>query len=248
VISKNISDLPSISEKKSAAISFYRIINGINLPAHFQYIALSDQDDIWFSNKLVKAINLLSKNKFSGYSSSVLAFWKNGSNQYIKKSGFSSPENALFESAGPGCTYVLKREVFELFRLFLKKNMSTFEKIDFHDWAIYAFVTNAGFEWYIDSSPSMYYRQHKNNSFGASSSLKQKIKRFNMIKEGWYFYQVYLLHKLYKPNFILISGSKFKLFKRAYLFFSLLKLRRRLFDKISLAILSLFCELPVKGK
>ncbi len=245
---KYISSLPNISNQKSAAISFYRIINGINIPSDFEYIALADQDDIWFSDKLSRAINCLKYNKCGGYSSSVIAYWEDGFNKYLKKSGNTSIKNSLFESAGPGCTYVLTREVFDLFQEFLKKNINVIKKLDFHDWSIYGFVTNNGFKWHIDPNPSMYYRQHSNNSFGASFSIEQKVKRVKMILDGWYSFQVYIMHYLYLPEPLKLYKSNFKIFFRIYLFFSVLRYRRRFFDKISLAFLTLFSKLPSNEK
>ena len=169
---KSIDSLPDFPGKKSAAKSFFRIISALDLNPKYEYIAFSDQDDIWFSNKLSKAINLLKKGKFSGYSSSVLAYWASGKTKNIKKGGKASKFNSLFESAGPGCTYVITREVFDMFKYFLMANKDSFRNIDFHDWAIYSFVMNKGYNWFIDDEYTMFYRQHNENTFGARYSFK----------------------------------------------------------------------------
>ena len=114
----------------------------------------------------------------------------------LKKGGKASKFNSLFESAGPGCTYVITREVFDMFKYFLMANKDSFRNIDFHDWAIYSFVMNKGYNWFIDDEYTMFYRQHNENTFGARYSLKQYKKRLDLILNGWFYSQVYLLHKI----------------------------------------------------
>jgi len=240
---KSIDSLPDYPGKKSAAKSFFRIISGIDLEPEFEYIAFSDQDDIWFANKIIKAINVIEAGNFSGYSSSVLAYWSNGKTKMIKKGGKASKINSLFESAGPGCTYVITREVFELFKSFLISKKDFFKEIDFHDWAIYSFVMHKGYKWFIDNEYTMFYRQHQENSFGARHSFKQYRKRLVLILNGWFFYQVYLLHKIYLPNTFILKCPKLIFLHRVYFFFKIIKYRRKFLDKIALSLLSLFAKL-----
>ena len=237
--------LKKYSKIKSASNSFYRMILGINLDSKFKYVAFSDQDDIWFSNKLIRAVNTIESSCLGGYSSSVIAYWDNGITKYIKKSGNASSANSLFESAGPGCTYVLKREPYDLFRQFLMSNINHFQNLDFHDWAVYSFLTHNNFKWYIDSFPTMFYRQHSSNTFGASYLLSQKIKRLNMLKNGWYFKQVYIIHLLFLRDKSMLAKKKLKIIQRVYLFFSIIFLRRRIIDKIIISIFSLFFNLRI---
>ena len=124
-------------------------------------------------------------------------------------------------------------------------NIYHFQYLDFHDWAIYSFLTNNNFKWHIDSSPTMFYRQHSNNTFGASYLLSQKIKRLNMLKNGWYFKQVYIMHLLFVGQNSILSKNKLKIIQRIYLFFSILIFRRRTIDKIILSICSLFFNLRI---
>ena len=245
VKTENINSLPEFSSKKSAANSFYRIIAGINLDPKYEFIAFSDQDDIWFSKKIIRALSFIKDKKFSGYSSSVIAYWKDGTNKYYKKNRFVSKFNSLYESAGPGCTYVVSRELFNAFRNFLIKYKEVFEKIDFHDWAIYSFAMNNNFNWFLDYKPGMYYRQHDTNTFGARSSFNQNIKRLKLILNGWYFSQVFLLYRLYCPESFIVKYPKFVFFRRIYFFFMVLLYRRSFLDKFSLSFLSLFSYLKV---
>ena len=200
VFLKKMNSLPDFSTKKSAANAFFRIIAGIDLDPQYKYVAFSDQDDIWFSKKIKNGLNHIKNKSISGYSSSVLAYWSNGKNKYLKKGGRTSFFNSLFESAGPGNTYLITRELFDGLRNFILKNKKDFEKIDFHDWVIYSFALYKGYKWYIDPNPYLYYRQHNNNVFGARYNSIQYLKRIHLIFNGWYAGQVYLLHKIYFPK------------------------------------------------
>ncbi|MGJ7692192.1 hypothetical protein ACSF6X_19230 [Escherichia coli] len=90
----------------------------------------------------------------------------------------------FFESAGPGCTFVFKREYALQLKRFLMINKHAMD-VELHDWLIYAFARENNLKWHIDSYPGMYYRQHKNNQVGANNSLKAIIKRIRLIKSGW---------------------------------------------------------------
>ena len=55
-----------------------------NFILNYDYIALSDQDDVWDNDKLYRAISSLDKFKCDAYSSSVNAFWPSGENLEAK--------------------------------------------------------------------------------------------------------------------------------------------------------------------
>ena len=58
----------------------------------------------------------------------------------------------LFESAGPGCTFVLTKELALKLQQFLKNGH--FNQLDnYHDWLIYAYARSHSFKWYMDSYP-----------------------------------------------------------------------------------------------
>ena len=72
LIKKN-KDIIKISKKVifgSASKNFYDIFKEINFK-NFDYISLSDQDDLWYENKLYNAIDKILENKSDGYSSNI---------------------------------------------------------------------------------------------------------------------------------------------------------------------------------
>ena len=168
-----------------AAKNFFRLIRDVDL-SNFDYIALSDQDDIWESNKIQHAIKTIENNDLDGYSSDVIAFWKNGHEKLEKKSFPQKKYDYFFESAGPGCTYVLKKQPMLEFKKFLIGNWKKVNSIQLHDWIIYAYFRSQNFKWVIDDKPLMYYRQHRYNQFGLNSGLSAYLDRLKKIKSKWY--------------------------------------------------------------
>jgi rhamnosyltransferase len=181
---ENIIILPYGKKFGKAASNFYRLF--LEVPTgKYDYIALSDQDDIWLSNKLEKAINILEDQEVFGYSSNVVAFWQNGRKKLIKKSFQQREYDYLFEAPGPGCTFVLKKElVADFVRHLSKKNESQID-IDLHDWLIYAYARSKNYKWIIDKRSYINYRQHANNQVGANVGFKAFISRMKLMMSGY---------------------------------------------------------------
>ena len=148
----------------SAAANFIHLLKNTDL-TEVEYIALADQDDLWKQDKLEKAIQKLQQ-VYDGYSSNVEAFWKDGRQKIILKNQSQQELDYLFESAGPGCTFVMTKKLALSLQEFLKGGQ--FDQLDnYHDWLIYAYARSNGFKWYIDPYPGVEYRQHNANVFGA---------------------------------------------------------------------------------
>ena len=64
--SEKISILPYGERYGAAAPNFYRLIREVSF-SDFDYIALSDQDDIWLSDKLISAINCIEESHAVAY-------------------------------------------------------------------------------------------------------------------------------------------------------------------------------------
>ena len=231
---KNITLLPYGKRFGGAAKNFYRLIRDVDI-SKFDYIALSDQDDIWDKNKMYQATRIIEKNNLGGYSSDITAFWANGRKKIEKKSFPQKKYDYYFESAGPGCTYVLKKQPMIEFKKFLIKNWKKVNSIELHDWIIYAFFRSQNFKWIIDNKPLMYYRQHRFNQFGLNSGYKAYFYRLKKIKSKWYFGEVFKITNLLN----IISPNKFSL-NRNFLIKNFWNLRRRPRDTIILLFLNIF--------
>ncbi len=178
--------LPTSLERfGSAHRNFLRLIRDIDL-GDVDYIALSDQDDIWLQGKLLRGIQSLNLLNAEGYSSSVTAFWSDGRKHDIDKAQPMQTLDYLFGSPGPGCTFVLPRAVFVDLKTFVTCNFERLKSIWVHDWFIYAFVRSRGGRWFIDSQLNMLYRQHGSNEIGVNAGWRAALNRLRLVRSGSY--------------------------------------------------------------
>ncbi|QQA60736.1 glycosyltransferase [Aeromonas caviae] len=237
---KNIILLPYGEVFGGAGKNFYRLIKDVDFSS-FDYMAFSDQDDIWHQDKLFNAIEKLQQ--YDCYSSNVTAFWEDGREILIDKAQSQQPWDYLFEAAGPGCTYVFKKKLGLAFQAWLRENDAVIEnEVSLHDWLLYAFARRYGYSWYIDAKPSMRYRQHKNNQVGTNNNLAAARKRLHLIKNQWYRNQVFSIVTLLnlKEVPIVKKGLMNGYLGNVYLLMHVNKLRRRARDRLALAFFLLF--------
>lgn len=194
-IDSRVSVLPCGGRFGGAARNFFRLIGEVDCK-DFDYISLADQDDLWDQRKLCSAIQKLAESGADCYSSNVMAFWDDGRKKLIDKSQMQNQWDFLFEAAGPGCTYVLKRVVVEDFKKTLGSQSGEVLKVGLHDWFIYAFCRSKGYLWTIDPWPSMAYRQHASNQVGVNAGWKAYRARAKKILCGWGIAQARLIVRL----------------------------------------------------
>ena len=151
-----------------------------------------------------------------------------------KKVLLSKKLDYYFESAGPGCTFVLKRQSFKNFKNFLLENWDLTNNIKLHDWIIYAYYRTLLMPWYIDEIPSLYYRQHDRNEIGANINLKAYLNRLKKIKNKWYRNEVQKIVSLMKKK-----ERKNISLNRSFLIANFYKLRRRPRDAFFLLLMNL---------
>ncbi|MFW2528189.1 glycosyltransferase, partial [Aliarcobacter butzleri] len=182
---KKLVYLDSHDKFGGAAKNFFRLIKDVDF-SNFDYVSLADQDDIWYEDKLIRAIEMIEEKHLDAYSSNVLAFWEDGKEMILEKAQIQVKYDYLFEAAGPGCTYVLTKILASHIKDFLVQNWKDTNNIELHDWLIYAYSRENNYIWYIDEKPSMRYRQHTSNQVGANDGLNAKIKRLKKVFSSWY--------------------------------------------------------------
>lgn len=187
--------LKDVGSFGGAAKNFFRLIRDIDF-SDFDYIAFADQDDIWFSDKLLRATQMLVETDGDGYSSNVLAFWKDGREKLIVKSQKQCKYDYLFEAAGPGCTYVMTMPLALQIKENLIAHWEEVNNLGLHDWYCYAYARAHGFKWIIDENPSMMYRQHAHNQVGVNSGWKAFVYRCKKVFTGWGISQSALIARL----------------------------------------------------
>lgn len=233
--------LPNIGRIGSAASNFFRLIRDTPI-SQYDYVALSDQDDIWSVNKLSAAIAKLKKLKVDAYSSNVTAFWPNGTKKLLNKSQPQVAYDYMLESAGPGCTFVLTRQLTLGLQSFLIANQAACKNVALHDWFIYAFARSRGYTWHIDPESHMLYRQHATNVVGANVGLKAAWARWKKLRAGWLRQQAILIANIlgYENQNPIIKIKRYRLIDRVILVCQARKLRRKWSDCFVLAISFLF--------
>lgn len=187
--------LPHGHKFGGAAPNFFRLIKEVEF-AGFNYVGFADQDDIWNSDKLKRAATILSDGLCDAYSSNVTAFWSSGKEKLVFKSQSQRKWDFLFEAAGPGCTYLFSIDLANAIKKCVIKNWHEIQNVSLHDWFTYAFSRANNFKWFIDDIPSILYRQHDDNQFGANSGLKAFSNRLKMFINGFWLSQGCLLASL----------------------------------------------------
>jgi rhamnosyltransferase len=169
----------------SAGSNFYRLLQEANIEG-YEYIALSDQDDIWLSNKLKNQTDLIRQHQVDAVSSNVVAFWPDGQRAHINKAHPLRKLDFLFESAGPGCTFLMTNKLVRQVRTVLNEPALSATTVVLHDWLIYTVCRSSGCKWWIDPRPTLKYRQHSNNVIGVNWGLHAWQNRFQLISNKWY--------------------------------------------------------------
>jgi len=168
-----------------------------------QYYAFCDQDDVWHSDKLYRAILLMkhipahipamycSRTELVDDNYSHLAYWPQ-----LPKKG-PSFNNALIENIAVGCTIVINHTARDL----ILRELPDTSRIIMHDWWIYLCVSAFG-EVVYDPEPHILYRQHNSNLIGGargtfdkwSKKLRSFIRNYNkylLRKQAEEFYKLY---------------------------------------------------------
>lgn len=150
------------------------------------YVALSDQDDIWIDSKLSNAVKILQERGAKAYSSDVVAFWPDGRKRHIRKSDRQRDLDHIFESPGPGCTFVFPVAAFLELQAWVQSQGPTLDEVKVHDWLIYAWARQSGWVWAIDDNAGVLYRQHSENEIGANSGIIAVSRRVRALRSGAY--------------------------------------------------------------
>ena len=184
-IDSRIKLLPKSPRFGGAAKNFFRLMRDVEF-SNFDYVALADQDDFWMPGKLRAAHDKLNVAGISAYSSNVTAFWPDGRQKKTEKSRGQRNYDFLFESAGPGCTYVLNANAAGKCKSFLIANWAEVNAISLHDWFLYAWFRASKLTWCIDENSYVQYRQHHANQVGVNFGLKAAVNRFKLLQKKWY--------------------------------------------------------------
>jgi rhamnosyltransferase len=184
-----VSLLPERGPYGGAGKNFFHLLSRADY-SRCDFVALADQDDIWYPWKLARAVSCLEERQCDGYGANVTAFWEDGREADIHKAHAQRDWDFLFEAAGPGCTYVFSVRLARQIQEALRAQPGIPEEVSQHDWLVYAWARSKGFSWYIDPRPVMRYRQHSTNDFGVNTGSRAARRRIERMRSGWYRKQV----------------------------------------------------------
>lgn len=224
--------LPAGGSFGGASRNFFRLVRDVDFES-FDFVAFSDQDDVWYTDKLHRAANAIQARQVDAYSSNVTAFWPDGKTHLLNKAQAQVEWDFLFEAAGPGCTYVISKRLADSLKASMLDNWLLLQNVSLHDWYCYAFTRSHGYRWYIDPQPSMDYRQHERNQVGANKGFGPLIARYKTIHDGWWFNQVQLITHLVgqSANPFVRTWLELRRWQLIKLSFSAWQCRRRMRDK-----------------
>jgi len=240
--------LPGMDKPLGTAKNFFRLIRDVDF-TKFDYVSFADQDDIWFQDKLISAHRKLIEYKADAYSGNVIALWADGRKMLIYKSQPQKKWDFLFESAGPGCTFVLKITLANAIKKFLVEKWSELDEIYLHDWFCYAFARAGSYKWFIDAEPKMLYRQHENNQVGINSGVLSLLTRLRKVANGCGLEQSKLLGNLVGlgDDAFIMSWSRLRRLDKLKLAFCAMNCRRRFRDQIYFFFVCIFLSLKPKN-
>lgn len=145
------------------------------------FVALSDQDDVWMEDKLEQAVcRLQEKDGTKPLLYCGKPMLTDETLQPIPSIMYGehvvpSFGNALIENICTGCTAVCNRQLVRLVK------MGTPAFTVMHDWWLYLLASSFG-DVVFDPVPHMYYRQHTDNTVGVQKNRCQeflaRVKRF----------------------------------------------------------------------
>lgn len=167
--------------KQGFVANFLSLLYNPNIQA--SYFAFCDQDDLWETDKLTKALaalNDVTHDIPALYCSRTKIVDEKGrplelSPLFQKSPGFS---NALVQNVGGGNTMVMNKAARDLLcKAGIKDVVS-------HDWWCYQLISGAGGTVIYDPRPSILYRQHANNHVGSNSSWLARLKRIRLLLQG----------------------------------------------------------------
>jgi glycosyltransferase involved in cell wall biosynthesis len=163
----------TFGERLGIAGSFFQLLR--HSSEEGQYFSFCDQDDVWYRDKIARAVASLSRVApgVPALYCSRLEYVDQDLNHLgmsripRREPGFG---NALVENCATGCTLVLNRSAADLIIGRLP------EHVVWHDWWCYLVVAAFG-SVLFDPQPGLKYRLHAGNDTGAGVSFRDELGR-----------------------------------------------------------------------
>lgn len=149
------------------------------------WLAFSDQDDIWLSERLSRGVSALenySNDEPALYCSRTWITDHQLKGRRLSDARPRSPSfrNALVQNIAPGNTILLNPAAAQL----AAAAAAEVSDIVMHDWWIYQLITGVGGVVVHDDRPTLLYRQHAGNQIGANDRIWARLKRVHQLVCG----------------------------------------------------------------
>lgn len=169
---------------RGAAQNFLNLLRAC--PDWIDVVALSDQDDVWLPDKLLRGLRALAEapdqDQCLLYCGRSWECDETLGNRRLSR-GLKRPatfRHALVQNVAGGNTMMLNRRALDL----VQKASPAARKLVVHDWWLYQIITGVGGQVIFDNAPLLLYRQHAGNLIGANRGLQAKKKRLLMLFSG----------------------------------------------------------------
>ncbi len=170
---------------KGSAMNFLALLGQV--PDGGVFAAFSDQDDVWFPDRLgrgLEALGRVAADCPALYCSRTVITDANLRPLRLSPVRPRAPgfRNALVQNIAAGNTILLNPAAVAILRRAATRTGSTVA----HDWWAYQIVTGAGGRVLHDAAPTLLYRQHGTNQIGANDNTRARMQRIGMILSGVY--------------------------------------------------------------
>ena len=157
-----------------ACNSFLTLLYDLTKDIVFDYLAFSDQDDVWMPEKMENAIKNINIDENILYYSALLYYDNKSKNTVLHKNRYKeSFFESLLVSSFPGCTFVLNKKAFDFIVSFHKPNHAIM-----HDWFLFQIMSGNKNKIIYDDKSYIKYRIHGNNFSVLSNNPAKRFKRF----------------------------------------------------------------------
>ena len=150
-------------------------------------IAFCDQDDVWFPDKLARAVAALSRQDGPAHYAARTIITDAAlvptteSRHFLRPLGF---RNALVQAIMAGNTSVFNAPAAAILRRCAPEARA--RDIESHDWWAYQVTSGAGAALIHDPQPALFYRQHARSVMGRNDTAAAMSQRIAMLLAGDY--------------------------------------------------------------
>lgn len=168
--------------RRGATANFLHLIGKVNPD---DWIAFSDQDDVWVPDKLKRAASWLATQSGPAVYAARTMICDQSMRELGPAPHFRGPfnfRNALIQACLPGNTTVANTAALDLMRQ--AAPAASCAGIIGHDWWVYQLLSGSGATITRDRMPMLLYRQHPRNLMGRNDTTKARAARASMLFDG----------------------------------------------------------------